>query len=266
MREARFKARVEREGSQARQNIKEAGRRLRVARRVAGYASAKTAAEVLKLKRSTLSAQEVAQNTLSTEAARLYAIAFGCSADWLLTGTGPSGLPAEADAKLEALLGLHSRLESHVEHIFAGFRQIPPGAPSAELAIPEYPRTRPKREVSFETVPEISAVELFKAKARGRSPTALAGREFGFPVGLLSASFGCAPATSAMVILHPDENGTGHLLIDQQFTENRADRFVLVRNDGRIRVLRGDDDQMPKPDDRSEWVVVGKVCAVLDKG
>jgi DNA-binding XRE family transcriptional regulator len=266
VREARFKARVAREGSQTRKSAEEAGRRLRVARRVAGYTSVKAAAETLGLKRSTLAAQEVGQNTLSTEAARLYAVAFGCSADWLLTGTGPSGLPAEADAKLGTLLGLHSRLESHVVEIFAGFRPASPGGPSSELSIPAYPRTLTKREILFETVPEISAVELFKAKKKGKTPAPLPGREFGFPVGFLSASFGCTPGTGAMVTLHPDEKATGHLLIDQQFTENRADRFLLVRRDGRTRVLRGDDGQMPGPNDRSEWLVVGKVCAIFEKG
>lgn len=69
-----------------------------------------------------------------------------------------------------------------------------------------------------------------------------------------------------MVTLHPDETAAGHLLIDQQFTENRADRFLLVRRDGRTRVLRGDDGQMPGPDDGSEWLVVGKVCTIFEKG
>lgn len=49
-----------------------------------------------------------------------------------------------------------------------------------------------------------------------------------------------------MVTLHPDEKGAGRVLIDQKFTENRADRFLLVRRDGHTRVLRGDDVQLPQ--------------------
>ncbi|MDF0498252.1 helix-turn-helix domain-containing protein [Bradyrhizobium yuanmingense] len=260
VREARFRARVEREGNRAKKDAQEVGRRLRVARRVAGFTSVSIAADALKLKRSTLSAHEVGQNVLSADVARLYAMAFGCSANWLMTGEGPSGLPAAADAQLESLLSLHSRLESHVADVFVGLRQAL-DAPRVELSSLDYPKPRTKREVSFETVPEISPIELFKAKTEGKTPPSLPGREFGFPVGFLSTTFGCAPATGAIVTTGPDVKVRHYLLIDRAFTANRADRFLLVRKDGRTRVLRGDDDQMPSHN--SEWIVVGKICAVL---
>jgi hypothetical protein len=84
VRAARFRARIANEGDTAAKSAKDAGKRLRLARRMAGYGSVAAAAETLKLNRSTLSAHEVGQNTMSAQVGRLYAAAFNCSAEWLM--------------------------------------------------------------------------------------------------------------------------------------------------------------------------------------
>lgn len=56
------------------------------------------------------------------------------------------------------------------------------------------------------------------------------------------------------------------VLIDQKFTENRADRFLFVRRDGRTKVLRGDDVQLPQPGDLIRVVRCRQSCAIFDKG
>ncbi|WP_354115537.1 hypothetical protein [Bradyrhizobium sp. LA7.1] len=264
VREARFRARVVSEGGQAKKAAHEAGQRLRLARRVAGFYSVAAAAEALKLKRSTLSAHEVGQNVISTDAARLYGAAFGCSADWLLTGKRPSGLPAPAEARLDALLSLHSHLERSVKEVFLELRQEFRETPLDE-PLP-YPRTRSKREALLETIPEMSPVELFKAKAKGRAPRGLPGREFGFPPGFLGESLGCAAASAAMVTTPPDSHGRGaRILIDRSAAQNAVDHFLLVRADGRTMVVRGNDARIPKPQERSQWVLVGRVCTVIER-
>jgi hypothetical protein len=90
----------------------EISRRLRLARRLAGYRSASAAATAHGWNRSSYHAHETGQSGLSREACQAYAEAFGIRADWLLKGGLPTGWPAAIEAKLPDLLALYDTPET----------------------------------------------------------------------------------------------------------------------------------------------------------
>ncbi|MGJ4941444.1 hypothetical protein ACQR1W_12795 [Bradyrhizobium sp. HKCCYLS1011] len=267
VREARFRARIDNEGDSVKKAAAAAGRRLRLARRAAGYGSVMVAAESLDLPRSTLSAHELGQNVISPEVGRFYAKAFACSADWLISGTRPSGLPAAVEADLDALLDLHSRRESAVRDVFAKLRegtaQTPP-APNPEA----YPRTRGSSpEPPQDSVPEITALELYRAAQSRKPPHTTSGRLFSFPAGFLSEQMNCGSDTAVILATGPDRSGrSARILVDRAFvTPNEADSYAVVREDGVVDIVTGLAANEPRPDRRHHWLVVGKVCAVLKR-
>lgn len=267
VREARFRARIENDGDKAKKAAKEAGKRLRLARRVAGYGSVFAAAEALDLNRSTLNAHEVGQNSISPEVARFYAAAFHCSTDWLTNGMRPSGLPAAVEADLDALLDLHDRRESAVRDTFAKFREGPPEPPpTAKLEdhIRSRSSTSPPSQVS---VPEVAAIELYRATKAGKDPRSGAGRIFSFPADYLSEELNCGAETTVIVATGPDRSGRSvRILIDRAFkTPNEADSYAVVRADGLVDIVAGEAAKEPIPGWRVHWLIVGKVCAVLER-
>src|SRR5271154_1300047 len=79
-------------------------RRLRLARRLAGFGSTTAAAKATGLMRTTLSAHETGQNLVSDKMARLYGEAFGVSAQWLTTGRLPSGYAPGIERQLASII------------------------------------------------------------------------------------------------------------------------------------------------------------------
>ena len=73
--------------------------RLRRARLLAGYDSARAAIERFGWKASTYRAHENGQNNFSARAAAAYARAFGVSSSWLLFGDPGAGLPPAAEQR-----------------------------------------------------------------------------------------------------------------------------------------------------------------------
>lgn len=67
--------------------------RLRLARKRAGFTSARSAAIAHGWGTSTYGGHEGSGNDLTTEAAAKYAVAFNCSLDWLVTGKGNAERP-----------------------------------------------------------------------------------------------------------------------------------------------------------------------------
>jgi hypothetical protein len=267
VRQARFRARIENDGDKARKAAKEAGKRLRLARRVAGYGSVFAAAEALHLNRSTLNAHEVGQNSISPEVARLYAVAFHCSTDWLTNGTRPSGLPVAAEADLDALLDLHDRRESAVRDAFAKFRAGPPEPPPM-AKLEGYPRPRSSTSApSQDSVPEVAAIELYRAAKAGKDPRTGSGRIFSFPAGYLSEEMNCGAETAVIVATGPDRSGrSARILIDRAFnTANEADSYAVVRADGLVDIVTSEAAKEPIPGWHVHWLIVGKVCAVLER-
>jgi hypothetical protein len=126
------------------------GRRLRLARRLAGFRSAAAGGAAADVHRSTINAHERAVDGFDIVSARKYAVAFGCEPEWLLKGSLPSGYPPA----IESMLGQYL-LDHNLEEKEAAPRlpvYIPPPsagttAPSSELraipvrageAVPEY--------------------------------------------------------------------------------------------------------------------------------
>jgi hypothetical protein len=268
VRQARFRARIENDGDKARKAAKEAGKRLRLARRVAGYGSVFAAAEVLDFNRSTLNAHELGQNSISPEVARLYAAAFHCSADWLTNGTRPSGLPAAAEADLDALLDLHGRRESAVRDTFAKFRSGPP-VPPPMVKLEGYPRPRSSTPAPSQvSVPEVAAIELYRATKAGKDPRSGSGRIFSFPDYYLSEDMNCGAETAVIVATGPDRSGrSARILIDRAFTTpNGSDHYAVVMEDGAVDIIVSNEavDEGPTLGRRNR-VIVGKVCAVFQR-
>lgn len=263
VREARFRARLEIHGD-AVAVLKEGGRRLRLARRMAGYSSVLAAAEALPVVRSTLSAHETGQNALSPETADFYAKAFGCSARWLADGTLPSGLSASAEGNLKTLLDLHDQPESVVCEALLELRG------RSRLRRVEQPGLypRPRRHSSSPGrgfIPYVSAVDLYRARRDGKPTRAIAGRSFGFPQSFLSDVMGCDGKTAVVLAPSPDKEGRSErLLLDCNFgVPNDADRYATIRANGVVEIVDGrlaDERSKAGPDG---WIVAGRVCAVF---
>lgn len=266
VREARFRARIQNEGDAAGKAAKEAGKRLRLARRMAGYGSVAAAAEALDLNRSTLSAHEVGQNQIAPDVARLYAAGFACSADWLLTGQRPSGLPAAAEADLDGLLALHDLRESRMKETFAALRQgseVPPPSKPAP-----YPRPRgSKREPQQDTVPEVTAIELYRSTRAKGAPYIGSNRQYAFPPHFLDEIMNCSAETAVILAIGPDPNGrSARILIDRNFgVPNAADSYAVVREDGLVDIVPGSAINERNLRWRKHSVIVGKVCSVFER-
>jgi len=71
--------------------------RLRSARVMAGYRSARAFAQAVDVSRTTYTGHENGSPAYSIESAHLYAVALGVSAAWLLYGQKPSGLPVTSE-------------------------------------------------------------------------------------------------------------------------------------------------------------------------
>jgi DNA-binding XRE family transcriptional regulator len=117
-REARFAIRT----ASARDPTDGPAGRLRAARRLSGYRSRTEAADAIGIGRTTLSAHETGPNEFPHDTAVLSGRAFGVEADWLLTGRLPSGLPAEAEGSLKALLAMHRKPDGRAVSEFRNTR------------------------------------------------------------------------------------------------------------------------------------------------
>jgi DNA-binding XRE family transcriptional regulator len=196
-------------------------RRLRLARRLAGYRSASAAATAHGWNRSSYHAHETGQSGLSWEACQAYAEAFGIRADWLLKGGLPTGWPSAIEAKLPDLLALYDTPEALAQE------QLPQG-----LDLPRSPKTSPvshglvklrrKVNVPDDTAPygmtappepensaSIGEYELGALRAMGARASGLRcwrpSRHFTFPRSYIKDVLGADPDHTIMVIATHDE-------------------------------------------------------------
>lgn len=79
------------------------GRRLRIARLMAGFATPGAAAKHFRFRRAALAAYEADKARVSVAMAAVYGYAYAADPHWLRTGEPPSGLDDPADENLEAL-------------------------------------------------------------------------------------------------------------------------------------------------------------------
>jgi hypothetical protein len=92
----------------------------------------------------------------------LYGRAFAVEADWLLSGRLPSGLPAEAQASLNALLAMHYKSDGEAISAFRHLvRQERPAFTKEDRPGGEAP-TSPERQFAGDKVPEYTPFALFR--------------------------------------------------------------------------------------------------------
>ncbi len=214
-------------------------RRLRLARRLAGYGSVYDAAAALGLTRSTLSAHEVGQNALSAKTAALYAGAFGCAARWLLDGQLPSGYPPRVEDRLGDLLDLYDGAETDVRPEFERLDFLAPTAP-----VRDRPAGRsggePQPAVG-DLVPELSEASLLRLVATSdRANTAREGtlRRWFLPPGEIMASFHTAPALAAIMTVGRSfavAEAGDRLILDLGSTSPvNGNAYLIIGPDGRL--------------------------------
>lgn len=127
----------------------ERGRRLRLARRLAGFRSASAGAIAAGVHRSTLNGAERGLMGFDLAKARAYAEAFGCEPEWLLEGDSPTGYPPEVEAKLGELFAYHKSSEEEAASRLPPYRPPPRASDKVQRVI-----RRPVSTVSGEALPE----------------------------------------------------------------------------------------------------------------
>ncbi len=168
VRATQFKNKIERKAELAKSDpAASSGRRLRLARRLAGFRSTTAAAATTGLMRTTLSAHETGQNSLSEKMALLYAEAFRVSADWLTTGKLPSGYPWDIEQQLPSIIETYGELDKDAMEALSHL--LPATSLPPEEVRKVSPPVRPKAEKDIKTdmVPEISARHLFRGLVSG---------------------------------------------------------------------------------------------------
>jgi transcriptional regulator with XRE-family HTH domain len=165
-----LKLRVEEQNRVVNPEDVERGRRLRLARRLAGFHSAGDAAAAAGVHRTTVSGAERGLRSFDKSAARTYAAAFGCEPRWLLEGKGPSGYSPEIEKRLESFLQHHDASESDSISHLPSHRSPPPRA--SGLAGPASRRSAPPPSPGT-PVPEHELQGLARLmKSNGRARTA----------------------------------------------------------------------------------------------
>jgi hypothetical protein len=222
----------------------EIARRLRLARRLAGYRSASAAATAHGWNRSSYHAHETGQHGLSWEAGQSYAEAYGVRPGWLLKGGLPTGWPSTIEARLPDLLALYDTPEA------LALQKLPQGHEHPRIPKPSLFGTsqgtlRRKAAAPDSLIasagPEGSALigeyELDALRVMGpkeRSVRRPPSRQFAFPRSYVRDVLGADPDHTIMAVATHDEPRLGlrrgdRLIID---TASRAvstgDLFVAV--------------------------------------
>jgi len=175
-----------------------AGKRVRLARRLAGFGSVTAAAKYFGFPRTTLNGRETGQNSVSPTAARLYALAFGADATWIAEGTLPSGYSREIESQLDALIGLHAASEAQARRKLKGF-MVPHGDPHDVAVAMRRPKSASPRKEKGDRVPEIAADQVRRLAEEGLGEKTRSSGLWTFPPGYLSETMGCDPRGAAIV-------------------------------------------------------------------
>jgi transcriptional regulator with XRE-family HTH domain len=238
----------------------QAHRRLRLARRLAGYVSTTDAAAETGLKRTTLSAHETGQNSISQKMARLYGQAFGVSPAWLLTGETPSGYPLETERRLPHLVNSFDEADREAREALADW--IKPVKRQIET-ITEPPASKVQFEKNqTETVPEISGRNVFRCIEEGSFSEIFSEQAWSFPKGYLAEVLGAA--SPSVVIISPSvdlalPHRGERLIVDTSARVRLPDRlYVWVNKIGRFWTNDGSEVD-------ADWLMVGWVCGRIGR-
>lgn len=216
VRATQFRNKIQRKAEQAKNDpAASSSRRLRLARRLAGFRSTTEAAGATGLMRTTLSAHETGQNAVSDKMARLYAQAFGVRAEWIRTGVLPSGYPAQIERQLPSLIDTYGETDKIAMVNLSPL--LPAVSPTAEVrkVIPPIRSPAPKT-LKADMVPEIAGRHLFRGLTSGSLADVPQEHMWSFPHQYVAEVLGGSlPAT---IIVAPGLEAEGL---------NRADRIIV---------------------------------------
>ncbi len=215
-------------------------RRLTLARNLAGFATAKLAADTYKFNEQNYYAHESGRHGISDQLAAAYALAFGVSPRWLLYGDAPSGLTTTSNADTLASL-VNAFVKSEDAQISEKLMQF---ASAVRRARPEIVAELRERKRQSTTLPKATstagdALEIVR-EGVGEGKT----NAWGFPPGFLSQVWRLPPANLRIVAPSPDPaNGAVSLgdrvLIDvedvswvdgAEMAVRREDGTIVLRN------------------------------------
>jgi hypothetical protein len=239
-------------------------RRLRLARRLAGYLSTTDAAEASNLRRTTLSAHETGQNAISEKMAHLYGEAFGVDGLWLRTGNLPSAYPSEIEGRLSALVETYSQSDRDAR---AELESLFPLVTKNGLRRVERPKRIVKsRELKSDVLAEFSGRDIFRGTEAGSFAKLNEVQVWSFPKGYVDEVLGAhLPATIVIAAgfdLGPVRQGD-RLIVDTAARALVAGRsYALVERTGSLMLLTA------KPESADEqwrprWRIVGRVCGKI---
>lgn len=234
-------------------------RRLTLARSLAGFATAKAAANTYDFNEQNYYSHESGRHGISEQLAAVYGLAFGVSPRWLQHGEGASGLATNGDR--EALSSIDAFVESEDAPIPENLIQF---ASAARRASPEAVAELRSRKRSFTTLPTATttagdALEIVcEGFDEGRS------NAWGFPAGFLSRVWGLSPSNLRVVALSVPPNGSvnvgDRVLID-------ADDLSFV--DGAEMALRGEGGAIVSgtsmPAGAAGFEVLGRIVARISR-
>jgi len=261
VREAQFRNRIERKADWVKNDpAASSGRRLRLARRLAGFRSTTAAAKATGLMRTTLSAHETGQNSVSDKMARLYGEAFGISAQWLTTGKLPSGYAPEIERQLPSIIDTYGESDkvamASLGHLLPSINLT-----SRVRKIVPPVRSAAQKKVETDLVPEISGRHLFRALVSGSLADVPQEHMWSFPHRYVAEILGGHLPGTVIVALGSEVRGfdpADRIIVDTSARIPEAgETFVLVDRFGSFDLVKlHAGDRLPPQDSR--WRILGK--------
>lgn len=260
IRAAQFRNKIKRKAEQAKNDPSASScRRLRLARRLAGFRSTTDAAGATGLIRTTLSAHETGQNSLSDKMARLYAEAFRVSPEWLTTGGLPSGYPPEIERQLPSIIDTYGEPDkaalTNLSHL------LPALGPTHEIrkVVPPL-RSAAQKALKSDMVPEIAGRHLFRGLVSGSLADAPQEHMWSFPHRYVAEVLGGSLPATIVVAPGLEVEGMNHadrIIVDTSArTAVAGEIFVLVDRYGHFDLIKPQAGQLLAP--QNSLKVLGK--------
>lgn len=211
-------------------------RRLVLGRQLAGFATAKVAANTYDFNEQNYYAHESGRHGISDQLAAVYGLAFGVSPRWLLHGDGPSGITTPSGAEIPTALVEAFVASSDAPVADDLMRFASAGRRAAAEAVAAL-RAKKRRATSLPTATSVDgdALEIVREGLDGGKSNA-----WGFPSGFLSRVWGVASANLCVLALAQDHapGSAGHgdrILIDADDVSPVTGSVMAVRRgDGAV--------------------------------
>ncbi|MBS0248419.1 MAG: helix-turn-helix transcriptional regulator [Proteobacteria bacterium] len=243
-----------------------AAARLRLARRLAGFASVSEAARRHGWTRSRLSAHETGQNRISADHAKEYAASFHVQPHWLATGEGPSGYPPQIHGALEKLLALHDLTESEARQQLPSLKlrdEAPAFSRHTRAEKLRIPKATLKQNLTM--LGEYNAADLAEFVSGDPSSRKITPIfEWGFPEGYVKKVLNADPAYSFIVAMGNTASYYNlapgdRILVDGRDREPHEEGVFVVVRGGDIHVVRAQDVRKAQTDRPiSQWCILGR--------